>query len=118
MLSKVREHVHEGISNRSRRREVAPVPAISPKTTPPHHELVHRTGNANYEVANACGQGSLVARFDDEMNVIPLHGKVHHAKVAIPPRCAANGEANRREHVLASQRPKERAQRDVDRMGR
>jgi hypothetical protein len=103
VLSKIREHVNERVSHLPRRRERATMPAIGPKSPAAPNESVHVESNADGEAANTGGQSFMVARFDDEMHVIPLHGKVEDSEALWrAPSGASQSEANGREHVLAA----------------
>ena len=108
VFAEIREDVDKRISHLSWRNELAPMPAISPKTAASQEELVHAQGDSNRETPDAGRQCSLVARFDDEVDVVPLDGKLHDAKMpGIALSCALNGEAKRRKDVLAAEWPKE-----------
>jgi hypothetical protein len=86
------------------------VPTVRPKTTASTHELVHVTSDADHGAPHTLGQSSLIARFDDEMDVIPLHGKVKDPEAPfVALASATKGETHRRKHVLAPKRAKPRA---------
>jgi hypothetical protein len=103
VLSKVREHVNERISHLPWRRERATMPAIGPEPAASSNESVHVEGDADGEAADAGGQRSLVARFDNQVQVIPLSRKVKDAKVQrIAFRGALDSKANGGKHVLAA----------------
>ena len=109
MLSKIREDVDESIAYLTRRRERAAVPAIGPKPTATQDERIHDARDANGDALNAPGQSSLVARFDDEVHVIPLHGEVDDSETLwLTPSGASQRDADTRKNVLATQRAKER----------
>src|SRR5262245_19416272 len=71
VFSKIREYVDERISHLSRRRELSSMPAVGPKSPAPHDELVDGACDANRDAAYAPRQSSLVARFDDHVQVVP-----------------------------------------------
>ena len=105
------------MSHLPRRGECTPVPAIRPKRTAAPHEAIDRKRDANRDTSHAFGQSSLIARFDDEVHVIPLHGKVKDAEAERSALgSAAEGQAHGRKDVLAAERAKSRTQRDVDGM--
>ena len=115
MLSEIREHVNEGVSHLARRRERAPVPPIGPKTSTAQDESVDGARDADGDALHASRQRSLVARFDDEMDVIPLQGEVDDSETRwVTPGGGPQREADTREDMLAAQRPKQRAERDVN----
>jgi hypothetical protein len=103
VLSEIGEDVDERGAHLAWRFEGAAMPAIGPETALSADEVVYVTGDANCETSDASGQGSLVARLDDEVHVVPLDRKLHDAKTfGISPRGAANGQAHRRKDVLAA----------------
>jgi hypothetical protein len=103
MLSKVREHIRERIANLPRRPELAPVPPIRPQAPPTPHELVHGAGDANRDTRNPRRQGKLIARFDYQMHVIPLHRKLHDPEALfVALRGALHRQTHARKHVLAA----------------
>jgi hypothetical protein len=107
VFPKISEDVDEGVSNGTRRCKLATVPAIRPETAFSSHEVVHVAGDANDETAEAGRQSSLVARFDHEVHVIPLHGEMQDAEAfGISARGALDRKTNGRKDVLASERTK------------
>jgi len=76
VLTKIREHVEQRVPHLSRGLELVAVPAIGPERTAATEKAVHVKRNADGNAADSAGQGSLVARFDDEVNVVPLHRKM------------------------------------------
>jgi hypothetical protein len=103
VFSEIREDVHERGAHLAWRHELAAVPAVGPETAAAPHEVVHVAGDADDETSDARGQGSLVARLDDEVHVVPLNRKVKHAKAAgVSQRGAANRQTNGGKHVLAA----------------
>jgi hypothetical protein len=93
------------------------MPAIRPERPTAPYEAIDGEGDANGDAAHAFGQGSFVARFDDQVDVIPLHGEMNDPEAPLVALgSATKGEAQRRKHVLAPERPKLRAERDVNGM--
>ena len=90
------------------------VPAIGPERAAATEEIVDVAGNSDGNAAHAGGQGSLVARFDDQVDVIPLHGEVEDPKACrVALSRATQGEAERRKNVLTTQRAECRTERHV-----
>src|SRR5690606_19467073 len=117
VLSKVVEDVHDGVTDGARGGERAPMPAIRPKGTAPKDEPIHAARDANGEPAHARAERTLVECLHHEVHVIRLRRKVDDAKcVRSAPICRRDGEAHRRKHILAPQRPQLRTQRHVDGM--
>jgi hypothetical protein len=109
MFSEVREHVDQRVSHLSRRRELPPEPAIGPERTFSPDELVHVTSNPNRDAPDSKRQSTLVARFDDEVNVVVLHGVVENPEALWgAPIGAPQSDAHRRQDVLAAKRAKGR----------
>ena len=95
------------------------MPAIGPKSPATPNEVIHVASNTDHETSDAGRQGSLVARFDNQVHVIPLDGEMNYPKaLGISPRGATNGKTHGRKHVLATQRAKRRTERHVDGMAR
>ena len=93
------------------------MPAVRPETTTTHDEGVHRARDADGGALHAAGQSSLVACFDDEMHVIPLHGKVQDPETLWrAPTGARQSDTHAREDMLTTERAKEGTQRDVNRV--
>src|SRR6478752_5724705 len=95
------------------------MPAIRPQGTTPTQEIVHVARDANGHTAHAAREGASVARLHDQVHVVALHGKMHDAELPrIAVARATNSELNRREKVLAPQRPEPGPQRDMHGLGR
>src|SRR5262249_40243888 len=119
VFSEIAEDVDEGVAHRARRREVAAVPAIGPETAAAHDELVHGAGDADCKTLHAGRERALVACFDDEVQMVPLHGEMEDTKArGGTARCGGERDADGGKDVLATKRAKERAQRDVNRVRR
>jgi hypothetical protein len=117
MLSKIREHVNERVSDLPWRRERATMPAIGPEPPTSPNESVHVKGDADGETTDTGGQGSRVARFYNQVQVVPLSRKVKDAKVQrVAFRGALNCKANGGKHVLTAQRAEGGAERHVNRV--
>jgi hypothetical protein len=79
------------------------MPAIGPKAPAPPNESVHVESNTDGEAADPGGQGLVVTRFDDEVHVVPLHGKMEDSEaLRLAPGGAGEGEANGGKHMLAA----------------
>jgi hypothetical protein len=107
VFSKIREHVDEGVSHLPRRREKTTMPAVGPETTMAPQEIVHVAGDADYETAEAGRQSLAVARFGNQVDVVPLNGEMEDPEAQwVAPSGASHCQAERRENMLASKRPK------------
>ena len=101
VLSKIREHVDGRAAHLAWRRERTTMPAVRPKTTAACDESIHGARNANGHALYAAGQSSRVARFDNEVHVIPLHGKVDDSKTLwLPPNGGTQGDTHARKNML------------------
>jgi hypothetical protein len=108
VFAKIREDVDERIADGARRRERTAVPAVGPKAPVAPNELVHVASDTDGDALDAGRQRSLVARFDDEVHVIPLHGKVKYTKCFGTATCGrADGDRHGGKHVLAAKRTEE-----------
>ena len=76
MLAEIAEDVGESVSHLARRRERSAEPSIGPERALAIQESVDVARDADGDAAEAGGQSSLVARFDDEVEVIALNGEV------------------------------------------
>jgi hypothetical protein len=115
VLSKVREHVNQGVSHLPGRRELTTKPAVAPETSLSIQELVHVESNANRDATDASGQGSFVARFDDEVHVIVLDGVVNDSETRrLAPIGASQSDAHRGENMVAPEWAKRRTERHVN----
>jgi hypothetical protein len=119
VFPKIREHVDESVSHLPRCRELAAVPAVGPETAAASQEIVHVAGDADDETPEAGRQSTLVARFDQEVHVVPLHGKVEDPETQwVAPSGASHCETHRGEHMLAPKRAKRGPKRHVHGMSR
>lgn len=119
MLAEVGEYVGERVADLARRSQGVPVPPIGPKCAVAREELVDVKRDANRQALHAPRERALVARFDDEVDMIALDGELQQAKpLDIATRCARQGESHRGKYMLAAQHGQPRAQSDMNRLGR
>ena len=118
VLPKVREHVDEGIPHFARGPQCSPVPPIGPQGPAPRQKVVHVTSDSDGNTANTTRKGTFVRGFDDQVQVIALHGELQDAEaLRIAPRSATQSEPHSREHMLAAQRREPRTQRHMHGFG-
>ena len=93
------------------------MPTIRPKTTAPQDESIHSARNTDGHALHAAGQSSFIARFDNEVHMIPLHGEVQDPETLWrAPTGARQSDTHAREDMLTTERAKEGTQRDVNRV--
>ena len=79
------------------------MPAIRPKPTAAQDERIHDARDANGDALHAARQSSLVARFDNQVHVVPLHGKVHDSETPwLAPSGAGQSKAHARKDMLTA----------------
>ncbi|HEY8072638.1 MAG TPA: hypothetical protein VIF62_00970 [Labilithrix sp.] len=81
MLARVGEHVDERIADLGRCRELAAMVAVAPKTAATAEARVRAAREADDGAAKSPRERVVVARFDDEMDVIGLNRKMDDLKV-------------------------------------
>jgi hypothetical protein len=103
VFPEIPEHVDKRIANLPRRGERPPVPPIGPNAPPAPDERIDSESDANGDTPHSFGQSSLVARFDDEVDVIPLYGKVKDPEALwVALGSATQSDTERRENMLAA----------------
>ncbi len=116
VLARVGKNVNQRIAHHARGRESARVIAIAPHGAASAEQAIDRTRDANGEASHAAREGACARCLDDQVNVIGLHGVVHHAEVrtsGLSDRLrdlVVQGPAAQRFHLAA------RAQSDEDGM--
>ena len=80
MVRVVSEHVLQHVSHLSRRGEHSLVVAILEARTACAHEAIQSAGDGNEERTHSVGERATALAFDNEMEMIALHGVVHDAK--------------------------------------
>ena len=117
VFARVREYVDDRVAHLTRCFQCAAVPALGPESSLPRQEVVDVACNANRKPAHAARQRGSVARFDNEVKMIALNGKVDDAKpravVACRPR---ESQPDCRENELATELGDARSQRHVHRL--
>jgi hypothetical protein len=117
MLHPVAKHVNQRVPRGAWRRQRACVPTISPEPTPSEGQAVDALCNTDLQPPHTSDESSGVVCFHDEVDVVVLHGEVNDpTHRAAPRRGLCNGRSNSGKNVLAAQRPKGRAQRNVHRV--
>src|SRR5260221_9938565 len=101
VLAKVQENVDEPVAHLAWRAESARMIAIAPHPSPAPANLVDATSETNREPGHSTRAGYAVVRFDDEVDVILLDGKMNHTKPRA--RRLRQGAANAEKHRLLSQ---------------
>jgi hypothetical protein len=119
VLSVIHEHVGERALDLARRGERDAVPAIAPDGALALERLVDGAREADDEPAHAAAERGGVARLDQHVHVIGLHGEVDDAECT--PRAAAVGGPAERfadacEHPLPTKAADPRAERDMHRV--
>lgn len=115
MLAEIGKDVDERMSYLARRTEDVSVPTIRPERTAPREEIVHVAGHADGDATKAARKRPPVARFDEEVEVVVLHGKMDETKVRrVAPGGAGQCEPHRRKQMLATEGGKTGAQRGVN----
>src|SRR5688572_9358322 len=119
MLPRVREHVDESAAHGAGCRERVAVPAFGEQPAAAKEEPIDSARETHVETANALDEGAVALRFDQKVNMVRLHGKMHDLKAAaVATIRGVDRSAHRREGELRAQRPTEHAQRDMLRNGR
>jgi hypothetical protein len=80
VLRCVDEHINDSVTDSSRRGERATVPAVRPDCPAPHQQAIQPLRETNDERAHPRAQRAPVRSFDEQMNVVGLHGELDHAE--------------------------------------
>jgi hypothetical protein len=68
------------MSNFARRAEMSCVVTVAPYAPPTPDYPIHRARESNRKSSRAAGERIPVARFDEQVNMIALHGELDEAK--------------------------------------
>ena len=101
MFAPILQHVDEGRTYFARRGEWSGMVTIAEYLPASVEMMVDRSCHANREPARREQERRAVMRFNDEMNVIALHGEVHETKCTR--RRRAQGSTHREKERLAPQ---------------
>jgi hypothetical protein len=92
------------------------VPAITPAAPAPEKQPIQPPRQTHLEPSNPADQRPSIPCFDDQMNVVPLHGELNDPKPPRPPLIRIpNRTHNGGIHELRAQGPKHAAQRHMHR---
>src|SRR5258706_15872997 len=80
VFAPILEDVDDGVAHLARRCERSRVVTVAESPSASPQGAIDRTSNTNAQPTRASGQCQLVARFDDEVDVVNLHRKMHDAK--------------------------------------
>ena len=80
----VHQHVHDRVSHFARRRERASMKSIVPDRAPSPEHAIDGMGKPACQPHEPARKRALVVRLDEQVEVVGLHGEVHHAKPRAP----------------------------------
>ena len=114
VFAEVSEHVDEDPPHCARRSQCATVPAIRDQWASARDQLIHAPREAHGQPAYAPEQCLPIGSFDNEVEMVVLHRKMHDLKASLPALVSlAQHHSNGWKHELRAQRPKCGAQRDM-----
>jgi hypothetical protein len=108
----VGEHVNECATDRTRGAQGPAVPPGGNEASPSEKQAIDPSREAHREAAHSLDQRAAIARFDDEVEVIGLHGVVDNLKSSAGVR-RRNRAHHGREHELRAQRLRAQPHRHV-----
>ena len=95
------------------------MPAVGAEAAAARDQLIDGARDADGDALETGGQSALVARFDDEVQVVSLHGKVNDSEgFDTAPRRGRERNGDGGKDEFAPERAKERTHRDVNGMRR
>jgi len=82
VLPPILQHVNQRIADLARRPQSSCVKPITPDAAAPSEDPVHSLRDADGESLDPAREDTNIQRFDQQMDVIALHGEMQHAQAA------------------------------------